>query len=133
MKNENYIFELRSCGIVSEEVLGKVDKGFSIFSETPVNKMFIHLFCSFSDFEIPLGTTFDALYNQTKDQIYKINLKLISVTQNWAKPYSSVPLGHKTICRFAGSARDIAIIENEMPVIDAWLYSPNFELLESNA
>lgn len=123
MMNEYY---LQISGVVSKSSYKFISNGFT----KPYNEsLVLNLFCSYSEYEVPIGSEFNYLVNLQDNRVLKVKAILIDVTQAYGLSYNSVPLGHKTISRFEFSESDISLIKNEIPVADTWFSSNSkFEL-----
>jgi hypothetical protein len=117
------IFRVRIPGIVSESTKKLIDKGFSRHGD---ENLTLDLFCSFSEFEIPIGTTFN-YFEKDNTLIPLDHAMLIAVTQQLGKPFDVIPMGWKTISKFEFSEKDINVLKNELPIIDSWYDTDYYE------
>ncbi|BAU53639.1 hypothetical protein [Mucilaginibacter gotjawali] len=104
-------------GILSESSKKIVYKGLERNANESLS---LNLFCSYSEFQIPIGATFN--YFEKGDLKLYLNPEaiLVDVTQQFGKPFPAIPTGWKTISKFTFSEKDIIILKNELPVIDSW-------------
>lgn len=88
------------------------------------------LFAGYSDFDIPLGTTFLFLVEKgATDMVYPIRGELIQITQSFLKYFDEIPRGHKTICEIKLDAPSLNLLRSKLPVIDAWGWQEHLFLL----
>lgn len=111
-------YKLIIAGIVSEPCLNVAKMGLQRSFDP---QFCLCLFCVFSDYEVPIGTEFDAIINSQTKEKYPVKAKLIDVTQQWAKPFDCIPRGYKTISRFSfTSVTDVNWLKNEIPTVNNW-------------
>jgi len=122
-------YSLLILGIVSENTMMRISKGFKKDLDAYCT---INLFCSYSEYDIPINAEFNCLINLQTQSAIAIKTTLADITQGWGLPFDFIPKGHKTISRFIVSKFDLKVIEREIPIIDLWESSDNkFELLSS--
>ena len=94
-----------------------------------MERIFLRVSGLFSKALIP---RFKGILDYSDIAINETILLLKKVTQQWAKPYDSIPCGHKTICKFEFKNGIPEVIRN-LPVISTWYASTQYILLVSQA
>lgn len=81
----------------------------------------LDFFCSYSEYEIPIGFVFTGLRNCKTGLTVKIKAKLVDVTQQWGLSMDVIPIGFKTISRIEfEDAESVNAVKKQMPIIDSW-------------
>ncbi len=126
MKNDNKI-SLQIDGVFSENNNKMIANGFK---RKDFNHDIVIFFCSFSQFDIELGSVFYHISNLDKELInIPCKLKLVDVTQQFGLPFDKVPEGHKTICKFCCLDNKTPKIIGEIPIVNNWYESNDKYLL----
>jgi hypothetical protein len=73
-------------------------------------------FFTYSGFEIENGSLFNYLF--IDGQVHPINAKLVFITQQFNKPFTSIPYGWKTICVL--EFRNNVDIIDTIPIREFW-------------
>jgi len=94
---KSFRYHVRVGGIISERSKKLIDKGFKIIGD---ELRTLDLFCSYSEFEIPIGATFNYFEKSNIQTLLKEEAVLIAVTQQVRKPFEVIPEGWKTISKF---------------------------------
>jgi hypothetical protein len=82
------------------------------------------LFVQFSYADLPIGKTFECLYPAgMPSEVRWVDISVVGVTQQWAKPFSEIPHGWKTITLFRFNPSIPAAISS-LPECDAWYEAP---------
>jgi len=115
------VYRVHLQGIISRNSEKLIDKGFEQHGD---ENLTLNLFCSFSQFEIPIGTTFN-YFEKDNILIPLHHAMLIAVTQQFGKPFESIPEGWKTISKFEFSLEGVRELKSELPILDTWDYSSN--------
>jgi hypothetical protein len=121
------IYKVTVFGILSESSKRLIYKGFERNADENLS---LTLFCSYSDFEIPIGATFN--FFEKGNLRFSLNAEaiLVDVTQQLGKPFDAIPMGWKTISKFTFSEKDIIVLKNELPVIHSWSSNCKVNLLK---
>ena len=116
-------------GRVSKKIQNKLSKTIQRnFDATGT----IFLFCDYSSFEVPLGKVFNYIINNSEKEVLETGMELIYITQEFLRPYDSVPIGHKTICQFKVDRKTSIYITEKFPILDTWKPFSNVFYLSTN-
>jgi hypothetical protein len=114
---------IKILGIASQSIIKDFAKVLNITNKQ--NEIVV--FCDYSEYEIPLDTTFNIIKDPIHDlSIEDQNFTLKNVTQQYHKPFTSIPKGHKTICRFEFNSGRVPPIVLNLPIIRDWYGSRQF-------
>lgn len=113
-------------GIVSAETFKNIVKGFEREHDESQS---LNVFCSYSEYDISIGSKFGMFRDLSNDKRSDVNVTLIDVTQQWGLPFENVPNGYRTICKLGASELDLELLRHNLPLIDYWGQSDKiFEL-----
>jgi len=125
---KHFRYQVKVNGIISEGSKKLIDHGFK---EKGDERRTLDLFCSYSEFEIPIGATFNCFEKNGMQTLLTEDAVLIAITQQFGKPFEVIPEGWKTISKFEFSDKDVNNLRNELPVLDSWAFLGNeFYLLK---
>lgn len=86
------------------------------------------LFCSFSGFDIPIGTIFEKVIAPGRNNatiVPNCRVELVKVSQQYRLPFDIIPMGYKTIAKFRFSDQVIPFLA-ELPISNHWIFdNPN--------
>ena len=102
-------------GALSEEAFFQVKRGLP-----PDAKAEECFFSSYAFADLPLPKTFDVVFDYAdpvKGEI--VPIRIVAVTQQFAKPFDEVPHGWKTICWLGATARQSALLQS-LPKVSTW-------------
>lgn len=112
------MFEIVMSGIVSASSIRLLEKGLKRDYNSTLS---LDFFCLYSEYEIPIGSTFTIFRNLNTDLSVKIKAKLIDVTQQWGLPFDFIPIGFRTLARIEfDNTESMFLIKKEMPTILRW-------------
>ncbi|WP_423735439.1 hypothetical protein [Chitinophaga caseinilytica] len=89
----------------------------------------IVLFCSFSEYDIPVGYVFNTITDAGSRILVTDTITLKGVTQQFWKPFDSIPKGWKTIARFSFQ-HGVPDAISAMPQLESWYANDNFLYLK---
>ncbi|WPU99981.1 hypothetical protein SNE26_28635 [Mucilaginibacter sp. cycad4] len=123
------MFEIVMSGIVSASSIRLVEKGLKRHYDRTLS---LDFFCLYSEFEIPVGSTFNVFRNLKTGLSVKTRAVLIDVTQQWGIPFDFIPMGYKTVARVEFENEEtVLFIRKEMSTINRWEDSSyNFALVK---
>jgi hypothetical protein len=78
------------------------------------------LFCSFSEFDIPIGQVFNEIEDMVNREKINGGIVLKNVTQQFWKPFDAIPAGWKTICHFEFPLGEVPLIVKNLPEVGGW-------------
>lgn len=79
------------------------------------------LFCDYSSFDIPVNYLFTKILDAQKgESVFDCQITLKSVSQQLLKPFDSIPLGWKTVCKFEVVNDRIPHVINDLPEVKGW-------------
>ena len=81
-----------------------------------LNDLEVIVYCLYSEYEISLGTVFNRIENMSNQIVYEGEIELTNVTQQYLKPFSGIPKGWQTICKFKFQDQ-IPLILLELPQV----------------
>lgn len=111
---------LRLEGRPSEHLLPWITGGFG----RPVPAGSVIAFISFAYADLPIGKAFTVAFRPSAPGIAEpCALQIAAVTQQFAKPFDSIPHGWKTICCLAFDGPPPSLITN-LRVVEGWYVSP---------
>ena len=113
---------LRIVGVFSKELFHSF-KG--VFDNSDISNNEWILFCGYSDFDVPLEYTFNSILNDKEEVIFKGQIILKKVTQQWAEYFDMIPHGYKTICKFEFK-EGIPDAVKKLPVVKSWFESNQY-------
>jgi hypothetical protein len=112
------MYSIIISGIVSKESLLILKAGLK---RNYMKNLTLDFFCLYSEYEIPIGSLFTNFSDINTDFSMKLTGILVDVTQAWAKPFNSIPKGHKTLARIQFNDEDtIAKITSLVPIVNRW-------------
>ncbi|PSL18255.1 hypothetical protein [Chitinophaga ginsengisoli] len=108
------------------KVIGRLQKD--------LNKRFIHgldlvdlkdnqliLFCDYSEFDISVDYVFTEIIDEQKGEVIPgCHIILKNVSQQFFKPFDSIPHGWKTVCKFEFVNNNIPSVIYELPEVKGW-------------
>jgi hypothetical protein len=109
--------KIKVVGNASKEVISQYKKAFNC---ERLNNNLALMFCSFSEFDIPIGQVFNIINDI--EETFELNCQIIlkNVTQQFWKPFDSIPSGWKTICLFEFALGEIPDVVQKLPIINGW-------------
>jgi hypothetical protein len=118
-------FYVKVLGIASQKAIETVTK------ESPNDSFFdlMGLFCSYSEFDIPLGHSFSYLVARNNRFSFQISCEVRFVTQAWGKIFDQIPSGHKTLCFVKLDDHSKRLFMENLIVVDSWGYHSNIYYL----
>jgi hypothetical protein len=112
------MFKIRMSGIVSKQSILLLEKGLKRQYDSVLT---LDFFCSYSDYEIFIGSDFTRFCNQKTGLTIKVEAKLIDVTQQWSISCDRISYGSRTLARIGfNDDNSITAIKKEMPVVHRW-------------
>ena len=115
---------VKVVGIASNKVL-------SLFkSVLDIKDNDIALFCSFSEFDIPIGYEFNFIEDMNGDDISSGKVILEKVSQGYIMPFDMIPRGHKTVCKFSLPSCCVESLHSSLPIINDWYESNVYVFLK---
>lgn len=116
-------------------IVGNLDKSlFSDYKETLgcecLTEGEILSFCDYSKYEIPVGYNFNAIKDWEGNVVFNGPIVLEKISQEFFKPYYSIPKGHKTICKFKFLGNEIPKDITSLPVIKDWYESTKYLIFQ---
>lgn len=114
--------KLKAVGIVHHDLLEKFEEFLKDFNQ----KNEILVFCDFSEFDIPGGYIFRSIVDGNGNMLYVGEFILKKITQQFARPFDSIPHGWKTISLFQFNEGSIPEVIYQLPYAVDWYQSNNF-------
>ncbi len=110
-------FYLEVIGIASQKAINAATERGTKYSISDL----MGLFCSYTEFDIPLGHTFSYLIKKEKFS-FSIFCEIKLVTQGWGLLFDQIPLGHKTLCFVKLDNETKRLLMENLMVVDDWGY-----------
>jgi len=114
--------ELKVVGLVHHKLFQKLEDVLGNYNK----KNAIPVFCDFAMFDIPSGYVFNLIVDKKGKIVYTGTFFLNKITQQFAKPFDSIPHGWKTICLFQFTEEDVPEVIYQLPYTEDWYQSDNF-------
>ncbi len=111
---------IKIVGKASKNVISQYEKTFSCGSLCNDELL---MFCSFSEFDIPIGQVFSLINDLEEMHEVKCQITLKNVTQQFWKAFDAIPAGWKTICLFEFESGIIPDVVQNLPIINDWYAS----------
>lgn len=111
LKKEPHIMLM---GFVSDSILIELKTAFSKGDDR--SKVF---FASYSQMDIPIGTSFQKVFDLSTNQVENVECKLVEVTQQFGRPMELIPSGWKTICKIKFNT-EVPLLIKGLPQINEW-------------
>jgi hypothetical protein len=116
---------LEVIGIASQKAIDAINESGTKFDISEL----IGIFCSYSEFDIPLGYTFSYLVTKEEKKIFPIFCEVKIVTQAWGLIFEKIPLGHKTLCFVKLDIETERLFRKNLPIVDDWSYHSKHQYL----
>lgn len=105
-------------GIASDRVMHKIAMEMNYNKQEKLSKF---VFFDYSDFDVPLNTKFSYLCELgNRKNVYSFCGKIVMATQGWGVYYTSIPLGHKSVCDVLFDQESYSLITSKIPIVDTW-------------
>ena len=114
---------MKILGVCTKELIPKFN---GVLDDEDMKGNRIVLFCAHSDFDILMEHTFTCIETDKGEIAYNGQMVLKKVTQQWAKPFDSIPRGYKTICTFEFKENDVPEVIKRLPTITDWYDSKQY-------
>lgn len=117
------------------KILGRASKKIvntytSILNYTPTDESEMLLFFDFSEDNVAVGHEFYVIENMKNEILFSGLIKLISVSQEFGKPFDSIPAGWKTICKIKFIGKKVPSVVLDLPPVNDWFESKEFLILK---
>ncbi|MET6997055.1 hypothetical protein [Chitinophaga defluvii] len=116
---------IKVIGNISEDL--KVNFFKALDSEN-LKKNELILFCTYSDFDIPIGHCFTHIKTDEDSEGINCRVVLKNVTQQFFLPLDEIPHGWKTVCKFEFIEGIIPKEVQQLPVLNGWTQSDSYLL-----
>lgn len=112
------------------KIIGRLDdemllRSLEAFKPSSLGSNEILLFSDYSEFDIPIGYSFDEIVSESGVRTVSGKIKLIGVTQQMQVAFDEVPKGWKTICRFV-FLDGIPDIISDLPLLKNWEHTDQY-------